>query len=97
MKRTALANDADPCAIAPRQLCLGHADAGGGADKESGGAARRPAQSLATAWVIEPRLSENHGAAIATLFAAKERPDISRCRSQPCHLRGVISSSGSRN
>jgi hypothetical protein len=70
---------------------------GAPADKESGAAARRPAQSLAAAWVIAPRLSENRGAATATLFATKERPDISRCRNQPCHLRGVISSRGSRN
>jgi hypothetical protein len=70
---------------------------GGAADKESGAAARRPAWSLAAAWVIAPRLSENREAATARLFAAKEQPDISRCRNQPCHLGGLISSSGSRN
>ena len=70
---------------------------GGAADKDSGAAARRPVQSLAAACVIAPRLSEDRGTATATLFAAKEWPDISRCRNQPCHLRGVSSSSGSRN
>jgi len=37
-----------------------------------------------------PRLSDNRGAATATLFAAKECPDISRCRSTVPFARGNL-------
>jgi hypothetical protein len=46
---------------------------------------------------FEVKVLEQWGPPPPRSLPTKERPDISRWRNQPCHLRGESSSSGSRN